>query len=77
MTLELGGKSPNLVLDDADFVTAIPLAVTAMASRTAARACLGRGTRILVPEHRLDEAIALAQAAVGGGQGRRPARSSD
>jgi hypothetical protein len=29
LTLELGGKSPNIILDDADFSTAIPMAVAA------------------------------------------------
>src|SRR5205814_3713197 len=27
LTLELGGKSPNVILDDADFSSAIPMAV--------------------------------------------------
>ncbi len=62
VTLELGGKSPTVVLDDADFATAIPLAVAA-GFQNSGQACLA-GTRILVPEHRLDEAIALARAAV-------------
>jgi aldehyde dehydrogenase (NAD+) len=62
VTLELGGKSPTVVLDDADFATAIPLAVTA-GFQNSGQACLA-GTRILVPEHRLDEAIALARSAV-------------
>ncbi len=29
LTLELGGKSPGIILDDADFSTAIPMAVAA------------------------------------------------
>src|ERR1700683_1589651 len=29
LTLELGGKSPNIILEDADFSTAIPMAVAA------------------------------------------------
>jgi len=28
LTLELGGKSPNIILDDADLSTAIPMAIT-------------------------------------------------
>ena len=39
-----------------------PLAVTA-GFQNSGQACLA-GTRILVPEHRLDEAVALARAAV-------------
>ncbi|WP_342618217.1 aldehyde dehydrogenase family protein [Rhodoferax sp. GW822-FHT02A01] len=62
VTLELGGKSPTVILDDADFATALPLAVTA-GFQNSGQACIA-GTRILVPEHRLDEAIALARAAV-------------
>jgi len=29
LTLELGGKSPNIILDDADLATAIPMAINA------------------------------------------------
>lgn len=29
VTLELGGKSPNIILDDADFADAIPKAIFA------------------------------------------------
>jgi aldehyde dehydrogenase (NAD+) len=29
LTLELGGKSPNIILDDADLSTAIPMAINA------------------------------------------------
>ncbi len=62
VTLELGGKSPTLLLDDTDFATAIPLAVAA-GFQNSGQACIA-GTRILVPEHRLEEAIAVARAAV-------------
>ncbi len=62
VTLELGGKSPTVVLNDADFTVALPLAVKA-GFQNSGQACIA-GTRILVPEHRLDEAIALARAAV-------------
>ena len=43
VTLELGGKSPNLILDDADLATAIPLAVAA-ATVNSGQACMA-GTR--------------------------------
>lgn len=64
VTLELGGKSPTVVLDDADFASAMPLAVQA-GFQNSGQACIA-GTRILVPAHRLDEAIARVRAAVEG-----------
>jgi aldehyde dehydrogenase (NAD+) len=62
MTLELGGKSPTLILEDADFETAVPLAITA-GFQNSGQACIA-GTRILVPEHRLAEVLKFAKAAV-------------
>lgn len=53
VTLELGGKSPNVMLDDADLDAAIPLAVAAM-SINSGQACLA-GTRLIVPQARLAE----------------------
>jgi aldehyde dehydrogenase (NAD+) len=63
VTLELGGKSPTLILDDADLTTAIPLAIKA-GFENSGQACIA-GTRILVPQDRLPEVLALAKAAVG------------
>jgi aldehyde dehydrogenase (NAD+) len=62
VTLELGGKSPTVILDDADFAAAIPLAVRA-GFINSGQACIA-GTRILVPQSRLDEALALIEMAV-------------
>ena len=62
VTLELGGKSPTLILDDADLTTAIPLAIKA-GFENSGQACIA-GTRILVPQDRLPEVLALAKAAV-------------
>ncbi|WP_034295177.1 aldehyde dehydrogenase family protein [Herbaspirillum sp. RV1423] len=62
VTLELGGKSPNVLLDDADLATAVPQAVMA-ASFNNGQACLA-GTRLIVPEHRLDEVKQLVRQAV-------------
>lgn len=62
VTLELGGKSPTIILDDADFATAIPLALEAGFANSG-QACIA-GTRILVPAARLDDAIAAIQLAV-------------
>jgi aldehyde dehydrogenase (NAD+) len=53
VTLELGGKSPNILLDDADFSKAIPLAL-GVAFLNSGQACAA-GTRLLVPNSRLDE----------------------
>ena len=53
ITLELGGKSPVLVLDDTDLKKAIPMALQA-GFMNSGQACIA-GTRILVPAHRLAE----------------------
>jgi aldehyde dehydrogenase (NAD+) len=62
VTLELGGKSPTVILDDADFAKAIPLALEAGFTNSG-QACIA-GTRILVPASRLDEAIAQTKTAI-------------
>ncbi|QYD72517.1 aldehyde dehydrogenase family protein [Paraburkholderia edwinii] len=53
ITLELGGKSPFIVLDDANFEEAVPLALQAGFMNNG-QACIA-GTRILVPQQRLAE----------------------
>ena len=53
VTLELGGKSPNILLDDADLKKAIPNALV-IAFLNSGQACVA-GTRLLVPKSRLDE----------------------
>jgi aldehyde dehydrogenase (NAD+) len=53
VTLELGGKSPTIVLDDATLNKAIPAALM-MAFLNSGQACAA-GTRLLVPRSRLDE----------------------
>ncbi|GAB3163326.1 aldehyde dehydrogenase family protein [Telluribacter humicola] len=53
VTLELGGKSPNILLDDADLSKAIPLSV-AGAFMNSGQACIA-ATRLLVPQHKLEE----------------------
>ena len=58
---ELGGKSANIVLDDADFATAIPRAVGACYLNSG-QTCSAL-TRLLVPADRMDEAAELAAAA--------------
>src|SRR5205085_4010949 len=61
-TLELGGKSANIILDDADFAKAIPMAVNACFLNNG-QACIA-GSRLLVPENRLEEVKQLVKAAV-------------
>ncbi len=62
VTLELGGKSPNIILDDANLEEAIPTALLA-AYLNSGQACAA-GTRLLVPESKLEEVNAIAKAAV-------------
>jgi aldehyde dehydrogenase (NAD+) len=62
LTLELGGKSPNIILDDADFSTAIPMAVRACYLNNG-QACIA-ASRLIVPEDRLDEVKRLVKSAV-------------
>jgi aldehyde dehydrogenase (NAD+) len=53
VTLELGGKSPTILLDDAALDKAIPSALV-MAFMNSGQACAA-GTRLLVPNNRLEE----------------------
>ena len=53
VTLELGGKSPTIMLDDAALDQAIPAALL-MAFLNSGQACAA-GTRLLVPKSRLDQ----------------------
>jgi aldehyde dehydrogenase (NAD+) len=53
ITLELGGKSPTILLDDAALDKAVPAALT-LAFLNSGQACAA-GTRLLVPKSRLDE----------------------
>jgi len=61
VTLELGGKSPNVILEDADLEKAIPLALI-IGTFNSGQACLA-GTRLIVPESRLDEVKAIIKRA--------------
>src|ERR1700685_1107434 len=61
LTLELGGKSPTVILDDADFSTAIPMAVSACYLNNG-QACIA-ASRLIVPEDRLDEVRRLVKTA--------------
>lgn len=58
---ELGGKSANIILDDADFKKAVSRGVMAMMNNSG-QSC-NAPSRMLVPESRMDEAIAIAKEA--------------
>lgn len=62
VSLALTGKSASIVLDDADFDAAIPLAVNAAFANNG-QACVN-GTRLLVPRARLDDVIERVQTLV-------------
>lgn len=62
VTLELSGKSANIILDDADLATAIPLAVSACYNNNG-QACIA-GSRLLVPEHLLPEVKRLVVSTI-------------
>ncbi len=61
---ELGGKSPNIVLDDADFPTAVAQGMGACVLNSG-QSC-NAPTRMLVPNQRMDEAAAIAKATAEG-----------
>ncbi|MCV7402754.1 aldehyde dehydrogenase family protein [Mycobacterium fragae] len=61
VTQELGGKSPNIVLDDAEFVTSVRSGVVNMMLNSG-QSC-NAPSRMLVPNSRMDEAIAIAREA--------------
>ncbi len=70
VTLELGGKSPMIVLDDANFDEAVPFALQA-GFMNSGQACVA-GTRILVPQSRLAEFEARVVACIAGIQSGDP-----
>lgn len=71
VTLELGGKSPTIMLDDVDLTQAVPLVIQT-GFMNSGQACVA-GTRILVPQSRkaeMEQALAKAVAAVRSGDPR-------
>ena len=58
---ELGGKSPNIILPDADFKRAVTNGVRGVMGNSG-QSC-NAPTRMLVPNDRMDEALAIAKAA--------------
>ncbi len=63
VTQELGGKSPNIVLDDDAFVDSVTAGVVNMMVNSG-QSC-NAPSRMLVPNSRMDEAIAIANAVAG------------
>jgi aldehyde dehydrogenase (NAD+) len=61
VTQELGGKNPNIVLDDADFARHVRAGVRAMMLNSG-QSC-NAPSRMLVPNSRIEEAIAVAREA--------------
>lgn len=62
VTLELGGKSPSIILDDADLEKAVQF-VLQVGLQNSGQSCTA-GTRILIPESREDEIIAALKKGV-------------
>ncbi|MGA0601851.1 aldehyde dehydrogenase family protein [Caulobacter sp. KR2-114] len=58
---ELGGKSPNIILDDADFKSAVGGGIRSVMNNSG-QSC-NAPTRMLVPSKRMGEAIAIAKEA--------------
>ena len=63
VTQELGGKSPNIVLDDAGFADGVRAGVANMMPNSG-QSC-NAPSRMLVPNSRMDEAIAIARDTAG------------
>jgi len=64
VSLELGGKSANIILDDADFAKVVPKGLFACYLNSG-QTCTAH-TRMLVPRDRQDEVIELARTAAEG-----------
>lgn len=62
VTLELGGKSPSIIMEDADLGKAIPF-VLQVGLQNSGQSCTA-GTRILIPENREAEIIAKLKEAI-------------
>src|SRR6478752_2775845 len=63
VTQELGGKSPNIVLDDDDFAKSVTAGVSVMMMNSG-QSC-NAPSRMLVPNSRRDEANAIARETAG------------
>ena len=72
---ELGGKSPNVLLDDADFGQAVTGGVLHCMNNTG-QSC-NAPTRMLVPESRYEEAVSLAKTVAEGVQVDSPEKEGE
>ncbi|MYW69859.1 aldehyde dehydrogenase family protein [Streptomyces sp. SID8379] len=63
VSLELGGKSAALILDDADLAAAVPALVGGTCAANSGQACVAL-TRVLVPASRYDEVATALSAAL-------------
>ena len=61
VTQELGGKSPNIILQDADFKKAVTAGVASVFMNSG-QSC-NAPTRMLVPQSKMNEVMAIAKAA--------------
>ena len=75
VAMELGGKSPNVLLDDADFARAVPDGV-AKCFLNSGQTCSAL-TRMLVPRERLGRGRGAGQRGRRGLHARRPVRRRD
>ena len=75
VTLELGGKSPNLVFADADLGSAIPSAVWSI-YYAAGQSCEAR-SRVLVEQSVYDDVVVRVRRKGADREDRRPARRRD
>ena len=72
---ELGGKSANILMPDADFAAAVPAGVRAVIHNSG-QSC-NAPTRMLVPTERMDEVIGLAKAAAESARAGDPTTNPD
>jgi aldehyde dehydrogenase (NAD+) len=75
VTLELGGKSPNVVLDDAEDLPAIVRAAIRSAFQNSGQTCSAL-TRLIVPRQQLPEVERLAAEVAGAEQVGDPTRGA-
>jgi aldehyde dehydrogenase (NAD+) len=75
VTLELGGKSPNVVLDDAEDLPAIVRAAIRSAFQNSGQTCSAL-TRLIVPRQQLPEVERLAAEVAGAQQVGDPTRGA-
>ncbi|HEX6511175.1 MAG TPA: aldehyde dehydrogenase family protein [Chloroflexota bacterium] len=65
VSLELGGKSPNIIFEDADLERAIKGAINGASFFNAGQVCIA-GTRVLIPENVHDEFVDRMKAVAEG-----------